>query len=310
MSDDLDTLEAWSLDQLAKSGFFHQKLHEWGMLIIAEEIEKVEGENLEWDLAALSITQAAWNKVIHRGVRPVTIFSHPSVLNTLAGAVSYYRMLAMVSQKSMIRLGLSTARYEGQKVLPVYPIALALSRHLNQVISHLIELDEVINTRELDLWRGMAAGSQAQGSWQNSKGERIEVLIKGLVQHRLREKGRVARETESLMELADGRVVTFSDEPDIAFSKANRIRSAVEIKGGIDPAGVLERLGAAIKSLRRVRDENPSSVTILLVQGVSMTQKSIQDLEINRDVVTNWFSIEDILKVEKKREEFFDLLDI
>jgi hypothetical protein len=56
----------------------------------------------------------------------------------------------------------------------------------NQIISRLIELDETIDAREFDLWRGMAAGSQAQGSWQNAKGAKFEVTVKGIIQKRIR----------------------------------------------------------------------------------------------------------------------------
>ena len=95
------------------------------------------------------------------------------------------------------------------------------------------------------------------------------------------------------------RVVIFSDEPDIAIYRDDKIQAAIEIKGGIDTAGVLERVGAAIKSLRRAREENPQSTTILL-QGVSVTPKK-NDLEINRDAVNHWFTIEDVLENQDRR---------
>ncbi len=38
-----DKRQAWMLDQFAKSELFHQKLHEWGMLEIADKIEEVKG---------------------------------------------------------------------------------------------------------------------------------------------------------------------------------------------------------------------------------------------------------------------------
>ncbi len=41
-----------------------------------------------------------------------------------------------------------------------------------------------------------------------------------------------------------------------------------------------------------------------------MTQTARNDLEINRDVVTNWFAIEDIPSKEEVREEVFELLSI
>ncbi|MGQ9632304.1 MAG: hypothetical protein ACUVXI_18615 [bacterium] len=109
------------------------------------------------------------------------------------------------------------------------------------------------------------------------------------------------------MQLKDGRIVIFADEPDVAIYQDNEILSAVEIKGGIDTVGVLERVGAAIKSLRRAREENPRSTTVLILQGVSITQKARSDLEINRDAVNHWVTIEDILENESKREEIFGL---
>lgn len=304
--------KAWSLDQLTKSEFFHQKLHEWGLLAVAEQIEKIKGETLEWDLNRLGISKQAWDKVIHRGIKPVIIFVHPAVLKSVSGSVGYYRMLSMVSQKSMNRVRLPVTRYEDGKYTPDDEIGLAVSKHLNQIISHLIELDEKINAREFDLWRGMAAGSQAQGSWQNTKGNKVEVIVKGILQRRLREKGVVSGEKEDglRMQLKDGRIIIFADEPDVAIYQGNKILVAVEIKGGIDTAGVLERVGAAIKSLRRARDENPRSTTILILQGVSITQKARNDLEINRDAVNRWFTVEDMLRNENKREEIFRLLSI
>ena len=97
--------EVWAVDQLAKSEFFHQKLHEWGMLEVANLIDLVRGEDLVWVVGKLGISEKAWARVIHRGIKPVTVFAHPDVLIDVPRAVAYYRMLAMVSQKSMARVG-------------------------------------------------------------------------------------------------------------------------------------------------------------------------------------------------------------
>lgn len=100
--------QSWSLDQVTKSLFFHQKLHEWNLVSVAEELEAVRGETLDWnDLPALAITEKA---------------------------------------------------------------------------------DDTLSTREFDLWRGMAAGSQAQGSWQNAKGQEMEMTVKGILLQRLQSK--------------------------------------------------------------------------------------------------------------------------
>lgn len=307
-----DESEAWSLDQLAKSEFFHQQLHEWGVLEVAYQIEKVAGETLAWDLSGLGITQKAWDRVIHRGIRPVVVFAHPQVLMNIPRAVGYYRMLAMVSQKSMNRIGLPTTRYEMRDVLKDEQTALAIARRLNDIISHLVEADEQMDGREFDLWRGMAAGSQAQGSWQNIKGSRIEVVVKGILLRRLREKRLVAEETDSgaQVRLTDGRLVVFADEPDVGIYRDKTIVAAIEIKGGIDTAGVLERIGAAIKSLSRAKETNPNSTTILILQGVSITPQARGDLQTNQRVVNHWFTVEDVLEDERKREALFRLLAI
>lgn len=209
---------SWSTDQLAKSEFFHQKLHKWELLEVADQIDRIKGEVLHWDRTKLEIPESAWNKIIHRGIKPVTVFAHPDVLSSLSHSVSYYRMLAMVSQKSMNQVGLYTVNYEVGR-LPKIEIAEALAKHLNKIISMLIEADETIDAREFDLWRGMAAGSQAQGSWQNTKGRKIEIVIQGIIRRRLRESGLVADDADEKprLSLSDGRTVVFADEPDIGF---------------------------------------------------------------------------------------------
>jgi hypothetical protein len=35
--------QTWLLDQLAKSEFFHQKVHLWGLLTVADALEGVRG---------------------------------------------------------------------------------------------------------------------------------------------------------------------------------------------------------------------------------------------------------------------------
>lgn len=272
----------------------------------------MKGETLTWDWEKLGISQRAWNKVIHRGIKPVIIFAHPQVLMSVSRAVGYYRMLALVSQKSMNRVGLPGTRYEQEAAFPDEQAAWAIAQHLNKIISHLVETDEQIDAREFDLWRGMAAGSQAQGSWQNAKGRRIEVIVKGILQRRLCEKKWILEETADglCMQLRDGRTIVFADEPDVGVYRKERIVAAVEIKGGIDTAGVLERVGAAIKSLSRAKEANPESTTILILQGVSVTQQARDDLKTNPIAVNYWLTVEAVLEDEEKREEFFRLLAV
>lgn len=302
---------SWTVDQLAKSEFFHQKLHEWELMEVAQQIDQVKGETLRWNRTSLEISGKAWDKIIHRGIKPVVVFAHPEVLMRIARSTGYYRMLAMVSQKSMSQVGLTTVRYEKGRE-PKFEIAEAIAKHLNKIISKLVATDEKIDAREFDMWRGMAAGSQAQGSWQNTKGRKMEVVLQGIIRRRLREGGLTAEDTDDKprITLTDKREVVFANEPDIGFYRDDRIIAAVEVKGGIDKAGVLERVGAAIKSLSRSKEENPASVTILILPEVSMTPQSIVDLQTNRQAVNYWFTVEEVLENEEKRDEVFQLLGI
>jgi hypothetical protein len=160
-------LKTWSLDHLTKGVFFHQQLYD--LITITTNIEETKDETLDWKLNSLGISNLAWNKIIHRGIKPVIVFSHPIVLKTIPGSIGYYRMLSMVSQKSMNRVGLSAVRYESGKTFPDDENAVAIARHLNQIISRMIKLDDQIDAQEFKLWRGMAAGSQVQCSWQNNR---------------------------------------------------------------------------------------------------------------------------------------------
>lgn len=306
--------ERWTIDQITKSEFFHQKLHEWGLLEIAYELEGIKGEDLEWDLKKLNITTKAWNRVIHRGIKPIRVFVHPEVLKQNPKRVGYYRMLAMVSQKSMARVGLSINRFEEGRSHLDDNSALEISKHLNKIVSILVEHDEKVNDREFDLWRGMAAGSQAQGSWQNTKGDRAEVVIKELIERRVREKGLILEEKShgkgETLKLKDGRLLILGSEPDIGIYEDDIIQIAVEIKGGIDPAGVLERFGAALKSLRRAKQENPNSVTILIMQGVSLTSKAKEEIDKSKSIIDYFFTIEDVIGNEDVRKHLFKILKI
>ena len=99
--------------------------------------------------------------------------------------------------------------------------------------------------------------------------------MRNLLRLRLEEKALTSDgEDESIVALTDGRTLEFADDPDIAIYSNRLIQAAVEVKGGIDVAGVLERIGAAIKSLHRVKELDPQAETILILQKVSETAQA------------------------------------
>ncbi len=308
-----DARERWLAHQLSKSRLFHQKLHEWGMLEVAQQIESVDGEKLDWDKSLLGITEQAWNRIIHRGIRPVQVFANSAVLTSISRAVAYYRMLAMVSQKSMSNVRLSVKRYEDGGAMPKQEAALLLARHLNSIISALIEADEEIDAREFDIWRGMGAGAQAQGSSQNSIGKQAEAIIQSLIRQRLRDYSLAQAgisEGSKRIVLTDGRYIEFRGDPDVAvYRHDGKVQAIVEVKGGIDPAAALERLGAMLKSFGHAREASEGFATILVLQEVSVTKRTRSTLQSNTQV-DYWFTVDELSQAGEPQMEFFTALGI
>lgn len=87
-------------------------------------------------------------------------------------------------------------------------------------------------------------------------------------------------------------------------------REAFGIKGGIDPAEMLERFGAALKSLRRAKQENQKSIIVLIMQGVSLTSKAKEEIDKSRSIIDYFFTIEDVIEREEIREHLFKILKI
>lgn len=112
------------------------------------------------------------------------------------------------------------------------------------------------------------------------------------------------------MHLPDDRMLVFADEPDIAIYRGSIPEVAIEIKGGIDRAGVLERLGAALKSLRRVRQMNPDAITLLMIHDAAMTYRVDQDLAINLDTVSAVFSLQAVIADEAQSRALFQWMQI
>lgn len=217
----------------------------------------------------------------------------------------------------MNQLGMATGRFEQGDKTPKSDLAARIAKRVNSVICALIESEHRIERREFDIWRGMAAGAQAQGSWQNRKGDVTEAILREDLLAQLKRLRLIEpefsidlKQRNALLELRDGRIVRMGSEPDILIRDSFRIQAAVEIKGGIDPAGVLERVGAAIKSLSRAKEESPGAITILLVSATSMSDQAERDILSNRSNVNYWFTVEDILQNSEVKQNYYSLMGL
>ncbi|RLG33296.1 hypothetical protein DRN97_05365 [Methanosarcinales archaeon] len=73
---------------------------------------------------------------------------------------------------------------------------------------------------------------------------------------------------------------------------------------------MLERFGAALKSLRRAKQENSESITVLIMQGVSLTSKAKEEIEKSKSIIDYFFTIEDIIGNEDVRKDLIKILKI
>lgn len=201
----------------------------------------------------LMISSDAWNHVKSIDVDPKFVFAHPDILQTHPATSQYYRGIAPLSRKRVT--GVAIQKWEeGEDARPISRnSALKAARLYNSVISLIIEgstgweLDDghrnILATMGITLdgkfrqHHREDGGRTRQG--QNSRLARGHDLIS--------EHTPVSREYH----LPDGILMRYGSEPDIAFIRDGKLRATIEIKGGTDPAGALERLGAVTKKFCR-----------------------------------------------------------
>ena len=195
----------------------------------------------------------------------------------------------------------------------------------NSHISSIIESTLRINFEDLKSLMFSSAGATIDGSWRNKIGEEAETMVKSyiirlcindnLIDSLIDRQNRCVDYETGLdyissisiyrgIKLKSKKSILFSNEPDIVFiDKSGKPIAVIEIKGGADPAGALERLGAIKKSFDQARRENPRVITILMVSCITseMGTRLADDSLIN-----SIFNLTSIINDMDKREEFLD----
>ncbi len=180
--------------------------------------------------------------------------------------------------------------------------ALRVCQLYNTVISSII-LDRTDWTLE-NGYRNILAniGIAEDGAMRNIIGQEAESAIKDKMLDWARSQGLVRSEQTEPGQgwaLAGSALMRFGSEPDIAFEKGGALAVLIEVKGGKDPAGALERLGAVKKTF----DETPSSCRNFLVAGVvtPTMRERLDEMRMERD-----FNIDDLLDDEAVWLEFMN----
>jgi hypothetical protein len=288
--------EALQIDYRLRSTFFYRKLYELGFNSFLDEINKLIelSDNFSWETRSnWGISETAWSLLEQSNIPKIAVFAHPRVLQEQPKLSGYYRSVAVLPQKAAKKLAFSSidSIEEGKGTLS-HDRALILCQLYNSHSSLIIESTNEYSQNDLQALMYASAGAQINGSWLNRIGEEAELLTRRiLVRSLLEEKHIVAAilkdgssrlDTEYLEDLVDKvnllsgvrlnnqTSILFSSEPDLSLlNSSGEAVAVIEIKGGKDTAGALERYGAAKKSFEEAKRINSNVVTILLASCIT-----------------------------------------
>lgn len=276
----------------------------------------------DWgDLGNLGISEAAWYRAETNAVNPAQVFCHPQVIRRAPALVGYYRSIAALSQKGTQRLVASTRLLEeGRAKVLSGERALALARLFNSYMSTIIESELRFSVEDARLVGMMNFGTQINGSWRNAIGAEGGLRVKRLLLTYLADNRFMSEilskaggelhwpmpepqlaEVQRVM-VTNGYRIVFGSEPDVSvLDDSGTLQAAMEVKAGKDPAGALERYGAAKKSFDRALRLNKSAATIYLADCLTRTVKNA--IKTDR-LVTRDFDLTRVLLSKQEREDF------
>ncbi|TKJ27163.1 MAG: hypothetical protein CEE41_00020 [Hadesarchaea archaeon B3_Hades] len=314
--------EAEELQYSLRSTFFYRRGLQFESLIQA--VREIDSSKYDWTSpSSLGISKSSWAHIQAKKIPPCQVFCHPSVITTRPGFIMYYRSIAILPQKGTQRLvfGVKSLEEKGGKLSK--DKALVISKFLNAYISSIIDGDPNFSVENIQLAGAMNFGTQVNGSWRNEVGEegsrRVkELILKHFLDNDLLSNIKAKNGTnlplspppliEDVQAFATNNeyAIIFGTEPDISILSPQGILEAViEIKAGLDPAGALERYGAAKKSFDKALRQNKSAATIYLASRIT---KGVADAMRDDRLVKQAFDLAKIFVSDKAREEFFKYL--
>lgn len=327
--------EAHRVNYRLRSTFFYRKLNEYNTYQFPETIHKLIPISKDYDWKKYNewgITKEAFEQIEKSDLSLIQVFSHPRLLREHPILVAYYRNVSALSQKSVNYLiGISSAKFENgvNRTLSETQV-IGLSKLFNEHISLIIESAlEEFNGEHIKGLLFASTGAQIDGSWRNAIGDEAEKVVQKLLikeaidlsnltafllrdnhpsVERFDEK-RIKNQLERVREfkgftLNNKKSVLFSSEPDISLIDTDGLTIAViEVKGGTDPAGALERYGAAKKSFEEALRQNTNVITVFVASCIT---SEVEERVKKDKTIKHYFNLTSILTHEEKREEFLD----
>lgn len=259
-------------DAQIRSALISERIRQRTDLALRELISGFEEELSFCPLDEFMISEQAWGYIKSSGVDPKLVFAHPHLLRTFPRVSQYYRGIALLPQKRVSDIAVPVASWESgqRKTLIGEAQSKNVARLYNAVISSIIE--GTTNWTLENGYRNIIAtmGIGLDGTFRNIIGRDAEELIKTRVVNWLETQRLIIKRSADSTEftLPRGYSMRYGSEPDILFRRrengVDRTVATIEIKGGKDPAGALERLGAMQKSF----EATPPNCVNILIAGV------------------------------------------
>lgn len=332
-------IEAHQINYRLRSTFFYRKLKEYNVLTFPSIIAHLtpHADLYNWDQRShWGISEDAFTYIsTHKELKLIQVFCHPKLLREYPTLLAYYRNIAALSQKAVGYLSnINVSKYETDQEhktalndQQITVLTQLFNEHMSLIIDSSIQS---FTEQELQGLLLTSTGAQIDGAWRNAIGEEAErvvqrLLIKesvkiGLLSAFIPRSG-MGMETFIPAQLEEqlgniGRYrgillnnqtsILFSSEPDISLiGKDGTTVGVIEVKGGTDPAGALERYGAAKKSFEDTHRTSPRAKTLLVASCI--TPEALQ--RINQDkTIFRYFNLTQLVKEKQKYNEFVEVV--
>jgi hypothetical protein len=113
------------------------------------------------------------------------------------------------------------------------------------------------------------------------------------------------KEVKGLM-LTNQESILFSSEPDLTIiNRSGKSKMVIEVKGGTDPAGALERYGAAKKSFEHSLKENKKVKTCLIASCI--TTEVEQRIKVDK-TISRYFNLTNVLTEEDCKADLLNFI--
>jgi len=264
---------------------------------LREQLEAFKAETAYDNLEDLGIATDAWRKIKQLEIDPKLVFAHPKVLAELPQTSLDYRGISLLSRKMVAKHAGSVERWENE------PAKANVTSEKAKKVAHLYNVcvsSILVGSSDWTLGDGLrnivaTIGISADGTARNLIGQKAEEEIYQRLLKWVRENELIAEasnEATGLHRLKDGITMHFGSEPDISFIRGKVVEATIEIKGGRDPAGALERLGVVQKSFAAT----PTQCKNFLVAGVVTEEmkKRLGELRVEKTFLLDKILNEDV----------------